>query len=635
MSDKVFWGALRRPATYYALVMLLAGVIFIAMVDDRLPRVNVDEGYLLGEELYLRGEYDPPFFNPGYPPLMRGLFALGAAAGAFFSGRPPIESATEIILGLRLVSVVFNLLNTALIGWLVRRVTGYAFALLAMLIWALIPEPLYYALLAESEVYQAFFALLTLAACSLAVERASDRWLVAAAVCACLMFVAKYSAFPIFAVPLVAALWVRWRQWARLARVWASQLLVYGLTAVLIFGVYGAGSLAESTNKETPMFFSTGASALLDLPRAAGMVAFQADYLNLEPAVFWGLLALCLLAALATVRRRPQALVALAAWALAVGMSWLIVAYLYFPALIARYSLPAAPLYVVAFAGGAGLAARLAAPRAGVAAAWLAWLALALLWLPQNVQATLHALQENTKVVTEQIIADHSARAFPGGAFFAHPDMPEYFHPIMGGYDGPPRAWIDKRELLALPPEEWRNNFTGFVMLTDAEYAALGAGQPFLTQVWRVPNAAYPVTRGDPQNVYWIGRPADRHEVVLGDSIVLLATEQRPTPQALHLRFFWALRAATSRDLSLYVHLTPIESRDVLSQVDGPPGVLTYPTQDWLTEETIISEEMALPLPADLAPGAYRVLVGLYDGAGRLQTPTGDDFVEIATLTIP
>jgi hypothetical protein len=615
--------------------MLLAAAIFITMVDDRMPRVNVDEGYLLGEELYLRGEYDPPFFNPGYPPLMRGLFALGAAGGALVTGRPPLESATEVILGLRLISVVFNLLNTTLIGWLVRRAAGDAFALLAMLIWVLIPEPLYYALLAESEVYQAFFALLTLAACSLAVERTSDRWLVAAAVCACLMFVAKYSAFPIFAVPLAAAAWLRWRQWGRLARVWCVQLLVYGLTAVLIFGVYGAGSLAESSNKETPMFFSTGASALLDVPRAAGMLAFQADYLNLEPVVFWGLLALCLVTALAAAWRQPQALVVLAAWALAVGIAWLIVAYLYFPALLARYSLPAAPLYVVAFVGGAGLAAHLAARRVGQAAVWLGWLALALLWLPQNGWAMQHAIQEHGKVVTEQVIADHSARAFPGGTFFAHPDMPEYFHPIMGGYDGPPRAWIDKRELLALPPEEWRSNYTGFVMLTDAEYAALGAGQPFLTQVWRVPNALFPVTRGDAQTVYWIGRPADRHDALLGDSIVLLATEQRPTPAALHLRFFWSLRAPIPRDLALYVHLTPADSRDVLSQVDGSPGVVTYPTSAWQPDETIISEEMALPLPADLPAGTYRVLAGLYDGTGRLHTPEGDDFAEIARITIP
>ena len=49
-----------------------------------------------------------------------------------------------------------------------------------------------------------------------------------------------------------------------------------------------------------------------------------------------------------------------------------------------------------------------------------------------------------------------------------------------------------------------------------------------------------------------------------------------------------------------------------------------YPTQNWAAGE-LVRDRHTLTLPADLAPGAYRLIVGVYRAAdrARLETQAG------------
>lgn len=101
-----------------------------------------------------------------------------------------------------------------------------------------------------------------------------------------------------------------------------------------------------------------------------------------------------------------------------------------------------------------------------------------------------------------------------------------------------------------------------------------------------------------------------------GDTLVLhLGLRVRQTPPQPY-RFF--------------VHLqnepTPYEGGTLWSTGDAPLCDVAY--QDVARAEVTLVQPVALPLPADLAPGDYHVAVGLYDPADNtrppLQTPSGE-----------
>jgi len=68
-------------------------------------------------------------------------------------------------------------------------------------------------------------------------------------------------------------------------------------------------------------------------------------------------------------------------------------------------------------------------------------------------------------------------------------------------------------------------------------------------------------------------------------------------------------------DLTLFTHLVPAEG-PVLAGRDGPPGYGGTPTSAW-APGVIVTERRAIPIPGDVAPGAYVLTVGWLDAQGR------------------
>ncbi|RME69926.1 MAG: hypothetical protein D6784_17545 [Chloroflexi bacterium] len=89
--------------------------------------------------------------------------------------------------------------------------------------------------------------------------------------------------------------------------------------------------------------------------------------------------------------------------------------------------------------------------------------------------------------------------------------------------------------------------------------------------------------------------------------------------QTARLTLVWQVDAPLAVDFTVFVQLVDGQNR-IVAQGDGKPQNGFYPTTFWQAGETVIDAH-TLNLPADLPPGRYSLLVGLYEaGSGaRLQ----------------
>jgi hypothetical protein len=89
----------------------------------------------------------------------------------------------------------------------------------------------------------------------------------------------------------------------------------------------------------------------------------------------------------------------------------------------------------------------------------------------------------------------------------------------------------------------------------------------------------------------------------------------------LHLT--WGTAEPLPADYQLFVHLRQPQTDQVVAQADGPPLDGWYPTS-WWRPQTPIDESRQFPLPADLPPGRYQLLLGFYRLAD--QQPVSPEF---------
>ncbi len=127
-----------------------------------------------------------------------------------------------------------------------------------------------------------------------------------------------------------------------------------------------------------------------------------------------------------------------------------------------------------------------------------------------------------------------------------------------------------------------------------------------------------------------------------GDSFELLALDvaepaYRPGETA-NLRLRWRALAEAPTPYTVFVHLADA-ANPFYAGADSEPCQAEYPTDRWQTGE-IIEHNLALALPADLAPGRYDLLAGLYEWTTGERLPaaqagaTEPDRARAATLVI-
>ncbi|MBA3469935.1 MAG: glycosyltransferase family 39 protein [Herpetosiphonaceae bacterium] len=107
-----------------------------------------------------------------------------------------------------------------------------------------------------------------------------------------------------------------------------------------------------------------------------------------------------------------------------------------------------------------------------------------------------------------------------------------------------------------------------------------------------------------------------------GDGLDLLGYEFAPwradgTAQpggTLPIRLSWRTRAPLPADYRMFVHLVPALGARVAAQLDTAPLSGGLPTSRWPLDRPL-HDEVAVPLPVDMAAGRYLVVLGWYDPA--------------------
>ncbi|HEU5098034.1 MAG TPA: glycosyltransferase family 39 protein [Roseiflexaceae bacterium] len=98
--------------------------------------------------------------------------------------------------------------------------------------------------------------------------------------------------------------------------------------------------------------------------------------------------------------------------------------------------------------------------------------------------------------------------------------------------------------------------------------------------------------------------------------------ELKPGGQ-LALRTFWQVEQQFTADYFIFVHMLNAAGQTV-AQRDAPPWQGRFPTSSW-RPGTLIVDVNDLPLPADLPPGDYSIVVGMFDPASGAHPPTQVD----------
>ena len=100
------------------------------------------------------------------------------------------------------------------------------------------------------------------------------------------------------------------------------------------------------------------------------------------------------------------------------------------------------------------------------------------------------------------------------------------------------------------------------------------------------------------------------------------------------LTLFWQADGPASRPYTVFNHLLD-ESGQLVSQQDSWPVSGKWPPTCWRAGEMIV-DEYVLTLPADAAPGRYRLISGLYDATNglRVTVDSGGDAVELSTIEV-
>ncbi len=127
-------------------------------------------------------------------------------------------------------------------------------------------------------------------------------------------------------------------------------------------------------------------------------------------------------------------------------------------------------------------------------------------------------------------------------------------------------------------------------------------------------------------------------ESLSGRAITLLGADLPPARAtaggALPFTLYWQADGPTLRPYTVFNHLLD-EDGNLVAQQDNWPGQGQWPPTCWQADE-IISDHYQLDLPANLPPGQYTLVSGLYDARDghRLPTITGETFVILGKIAI-
>ncbi|HEX2905281.1 MAG TPA: hypothetical protein VHO69_00365, partial [Phototrophicaceae bacterium] len=213
------------------------------------------------------------------------------------------------------------------------------------------------------------------------------------------------------------------------------------------------------------------------------------------------------------------------------------------------------------------------------------------------------------------------------------------------GYDGVKSfQWWQEPDgdILKNTPEQLVERNIRYFALSDKDRADLYGGRlneldAFLRQFTLIKTIpAHENIMGSTVYFYRVAAPQIPAQTVFGGQIQLIGydlnTPELKAGNILKFRPYWRIQRQPATNYSLFVHLYPAAADQLIVQNDGPPTSLDRLTLTWDDpQEVYIGADVSLPLPADLAPGPYRLVLGLYDFSTgqRLTTEADQDSFSI------
>jgi hypothetical protein len=100
--------------------------------------------------------------------------------------------------------------------------------------------------------------------------------------------------------------------------------------------------------------------------------------------------------------------------------------------------------------------------------------------------------------------------------------------------------------------------------------------------------------------------------------------------EVLDLTFYWRSDAPLPADYTTFVHIRDTTGQvagtpgTIVAQMDRPPADGAYPTSLWDAGE-VVRDAIKIPIPPQVPPGDYEIVIGLYDFATGHRLPVLDD----------
>ena len=202
-------------------------------------------------------------------------------------------------------------------------------------------------------------------------------------------------------------------------------------------------------------------------------------------------------------------------------------------------------------------------------------------------------------------------------------------------YDGvyPTSAWGDGemvRDSFTLPvpadapPGLYAIEVGWYEATTGARLPANG-GQTFRIAVLPVGAEAT-----GPQSVEPVG-------VSFGELITLQGYDTQVDRESIRLTLRWSADGYVDNDYTVFAHLIDSQAgNEALAQSDSAPMGGSWPTSLWLPG-VALDDIHTIPIPEELSPGSYELLVGLYDPVtgARLLLPGGNDSYHLTEIELP
>lgn len=113
-----------------------------------------------------------------------------------------------------------------------------------------------------------------------------------------------------------------------------------------------------------------------------------------------------------------------------------------------------------------------------------------------------------------------------------------------------------------------------------------------------------------------------------------LSAETVQPGESLTVSLFWQARQSVANNYVVFVHVVADTGQPV-AQSDSLPRAGAYPTSWWLPDLTI-EDSHQITLPAEVSPGRYSLVVGLYEAETmrRLPLMVGGDSFQLPDLVI-